>query len=586
VKRIRILPDSVKNKIAAGEVIEGPFSVVKELLENSLDAGASRIEVQAEEAGLRRILVRDDGEGIPKEDLPLSVVEHATSKIDRIEDIERIASYGFRGEALSSMAAVSGLTILSRHRGEDAGARLQWRDGAASSQDFAGPAGTTVIVENLFYNIPARKKFLKSRSTEARYLREAFLRAALPHHGVEFTLEIDGKRTVTLRPAGSVMERISAVYGADTADSLFREELQDLKVKLTGYLSRPGFMKSSRSMQVLYVNWRPVEYRYLGMLLSRAYEAMARKGEYPAAFIFIEIDPSLVEVNIHPAKREVKFFDQRYLDGLIVSLARKGLSGPQQITGSPIREGGDARGGAMVPARDTGGAGGPGPTLFPRAGGGAADIRTGSPADTVRSLARESMDLYGAATGDRPFTIMGVAFGTYCVIEIGEALHLIDIHAAHERIIYDSLMQGPRGREVQELLFPKVVQLSPVDHAIVMDHLEKLEGMGFRIEDFSDSAVVIRGMPVIAGSAGPGEMLEEFINSVKEERPSESAEGLIAASVACHSAWRAGDMVPAAGLAALVESSLEAGREMRCPHGRPYCYTIHKNDLERMFKRQ
>ncbi|MBN1532603.1 MAG: DNA mismatch repair endonuclease MutL [Spirochaetes bacterium] len=584
MKRIRVLPDSVKNKIAAGEVIEGPFSVVKELLENALDAGASRIEVKVEEAGLRRILVRDDGEGIPAKDLPLAVVEHATSKIDRIEDIERIGSYGFRGEALSSMAAVSELTILSRTRGEETGARLEWRGGEASVQGYAGPAGTTVIVENLFYNIPARKKFLKSRSTEARYLREAFLRAALPHQDVEFSLETDGRRAVTLVPSDSMDERIAAIYGTEAAESLFREELQDLKVKLTGYLSMPHYMKSSRSMQLLYVNRRPVEYRYLGMLLSRAYEAVSRKGEHPAALIFIEIDPSLVDVNIHPAKREVKFFDQRYLDGLIFSLARKGLSGPQRMPGGLLRADGEVRRAMEVPVPDAVGAGDREAALF-HGGGGFSAAHGGAPAGTVRSLVRESAEIL-ASGGERSFTLMGVAFGTYCVVEAGEALHVIDIHAAHERVIYDSLMRRSQGREVQELLFPKVVQLSAVDHAIVMDNLEGLESMGFRIEDFSDGAVVIRGVPMITGAAVPEKMLEEFISAVKEERPSGSAESLIAASVACHSAWRAGDLIPSGELAALVESSLEEGREKRCPHGRPYLYTVHKNDLERMFKRQ
>ncbi len=573
MKRIRVLPEGVKNKIAAGEVIEGPFSVVKELMENSLDAGATRIEAQVQDAGLRRILVRDNGAGIAAEDLPLSVVEHATSKIREIGDIERIGTYGFRGEALSSIAAVSELTILSRSGDEETGSRLVTREGEVSVQAFAGPPGTTVIAENLFYNIPARKKFLKSRSAEMRHLREAFLRTALPHIGVEFILETDGRRAITIAPASSLDERIASVYRID-AGSLFHEQIRDIKVAVSGYCSTPRFMKTSRSLQQLYVNGRPVEHRYLGSLLSRAYEGAALKGEYPAAFIFMDIDPALVDVNIHPAKREVKFFDQRYLDGLVFSLVRKGLSGPQRSGAETVFR-------DPVPA-DSGGSG-----RLPAVSGlsGGDGIRS-FPGGLVRSVLKESMDLYAGTAGHRPFVVLGVAFGTYCIVEMDGVLHFVDIHAAHERVIFDALIAGKGEAAAQELLFPKVLQLSAPDHGVVMDNLGELESMGFRIEDFSDNSVLIRALPQLAGAADPEKIIGDFIEAVKEDRSPEPAGRKIAASVACHSAKRAGDDFTAWELSALVEKALEEGREMRCPHGRPYLYTINKNDLERIFKRQ
>ncbi|HPL18744.1 MAG TPA: DNA mismatch repair endonuclease MutL [Spirochaetota bacterium] len=326
MERIRLLPDSVKKKIAAGEVVEGPFSVIKELVENAIDAGASHVDVQVLEGGLRKITVRDDGRGMHRDDVPLAVMEHATSKIEDIHDIERISSYGFRGEALSSISSVSRLTILSRRADEATGARLAGADGAVEVSDYAGPAGTTVIVENLFYNVPARKKFLKTVRTETRFIREIFVKLAIPHPEIAFSLDVDDDRQVTLNRAGSVEERLGQIYGGSIMDDLYRVELQDLKVSMRGFLSKPHYLRSNRAMQMLYVNNRPVEYRYLGFLLSRAYEAVAPRGKYPAGIIFIDIDARLVDVNIHPAKKEVKLFDGHYIDRLILALGEKAVS--------------------------------------------------------------------------------------------------------------------------------------------------------------------------------------------------------------------------------------------------------------------
>lgn len=331
VDRIRLLPDSVKKKIAAGEVVEGPFSVIKELVENAIDAGASHIDVQVLEGGLRKITVRDDGRGMHRGDVPLAVMEHATSKIEDIHDIESISSYGFRGEALSSISSVSRLTILSRRADEATGARLAGADGAVEISDYAGPAGTTVIVENLFYNVPARKKFLKTVRTETRLIREIFVKLAIPHPEIAFALDMDDTRQVTLNAAVSVEERLGQIYGASIMDDLYRVELQDLKVSLQGFLSRPHYLRSNRAMQLLYVNSRPVEYRYLGFLLSRAYEAVAPRGKYPAGIIFIDIDARLVDVNIHPAKKEVKLFDSHYIDRLILALGEKAVSREHRV---------------------------------------------------------------------------------------------------------------------------------------------------------------------------------------------------------------------------------------------------------------
>jgi DNA mismatch repair protein MutL len=312
--------------IAAGEVIEGPFSVVKELVENSIDAGATEIDVQVQDAGLKRIFVKDNGSGIYRDDAPLSIKEHATSKITDISGLQSISTYGFRGEALSSICSISDFVLLTKHESEETGSRLESRSGSVTVTDYAGSRGTTIIADNLFFNMPARKKFLKAKKTELRNIRETLLRMSLAVPHVSFSFEVDGRREITLTAAVSFHERVKQVFGNTVYSSLYYDELSDLKVKLSGFLSRPDYMRNTRSMQILFINGRPVEQKFLSYHLARAYDAVMPKGKYPAAILFMEIDPELIDVNIHPAKREVKLFDQKYIDSLIFSLASKVLN--------------------------------------------------------------------------------------------------------------------------------------------------------------------------------------------------------------------------------------------------------------------
>ncbi len=284
------------------------------------------------DSGLKKIVVRDNGSGIHRDDVALALMEHATSKIREIGDIERIATFGFRGEALSSIAEISRITMYTRTGGDEEGARLAYREGSLEMRDYAGPAGTTIIVENLFYNTPARKKFLKSKTAEMRNIRAVFLRMALAHPEIRFVLLSEGKPGIRLERASTIAGRVEQVYGGETMRRLQPARLTDISVSIEGFLSTPGYLKSTRSMQMIYVNRRPVEYRYLGFLLARAYEGIAAQGRHPAAILFIDVDPGLIDVNIHPAKREIKFFDQKYFDSLVAALCRKAL-GPRSARG-------------------------------------------------------------------------------------------------------------------------------------------------------------------------------------------------------------------------------------------------------------
>ncbi len=583
---IKLLPESIKKKIAAGEVVEAPFSIVKELVENSIDAGADRIDIQVSESGLKRIAVSDNGSGIFRDDMSLAVAEHATSKITDISDIGRIRSYGFRGEALSSISSVSRLTILSRRAEEEMGARLCATEESDEVTDFAGSVGTTVIVENLFYNIPARKKFLKALRTELRAIRETIVKLAIPNPRIAFTLDVDGKRQFTLASVDRIDLRLEQIYGDRIMDDLYFADLKDLKVAVSGFFSRPDFLRSSRSMQLLYVNKRPVDYRLLGFLLSRAYEAVAMKGKYPAGIIFIDIDPDLVDVNIHPAKKEVKFFDAHYLEKLIISLANKVLSREHSMQDRLFSAAGAQKGDTLT---DTGA------NSVVHENGLSHPLslnKTGYAQDLVQSISfqdsqvRDTEHLFsgiGAYEGER---ILGIAFGAYIILEKNGALYFIDFHAAHERLIYDSLIGRQQAFESQALAFPLTLELSNEDHSLILENIESFSEIGFDIEDFSDNTIKISAVPEVAREADISGIVADFLASMHDADGAAGIADRMAMAVACHAAKRGGDTLTPEDMDRLLSIALADGGQLRCPHGRPFVYKVRREDLERIFKRR
>ena len=575
--RIILLPDHIKHLIAAGEVVEGPFSVVKELVENSLDAGATEIDVQVWDSGLKKISVRDNGCGIRSSDISMAIMEHATSKLGEITALDSISTYGFRGEALSSIASISDMVILSKRRDEERGARLESVYGSVEVSGYMGPPGTTVIAENLFNNVPARKKFLKAKETELRNIRETLLKISLAAHRTAFTFDVDGKRQVTLHAADKTGDRINQVFGKGILDNLYFEELCDLKARVSGFLSRPSFVRNSRNMQFLYINNRPVESRYFSYHLARAYEAVIPRGKYPAAIVFIEIDPELTDVNVHPAKREVRLFDQKYIDELIYGLAKKSLN---RIHSLPVKDAGNYSWGA--PAAQP---------VYGESG----SLQAGSIQDeTLNSEFSGSLFadadcapviVPGGPAAGEAFRVLGVVFGTYIVVEKGESMHLVDFHAAHERIIYDRLAAMDSAIESQELLFPATVELTVAEYAAAVENFDLFESAGFEVEEFSDNTLIVRSAPVMAGGNDIGILIKNMIDNIREEKNSNNIREKFLALIACHSARRSGDELSAAEMSHLVKTVFESAPDLRCPHGRPFVYTLSKNDLERMFKR-
>ena len=566
--------------IAAGEVVEGPFSVVKELVEISLDAGAAEIDVQVWDSGLKKISVRDNGSGIHAAEIGLAIMEHATSKLGADSALDCISTYGFRGEALSSIASISDFVILSKRRDEERGARLESLSGNVSVTDFMGSPGTTVIVENLFHNVPARKKFLKAKKTELRSIRESLLRISLAAYGTAFTFEVDGKRQVTLPAAAKAEDRISQVFGRGIMDNLYFEELSDLKARIKGFMSRPTFVRNSRNMQFLYINNRPVESKYFSYHLARAYEAVIPRGKYPAAIVFLEIDPELTDVNVHPAKREVRLFDQKYIDELIYGLAKKSLN---RIHSLPINSAENYTWG--TPAAQQ--------VYAPADSQQAASVRDETSAgDFAGSLFGDTPAADGPAAGitegtdtESGFRVLGVVFGTYIVAEKDESMHLIDFHAAHERIIYDRLMAMNSEIESQELLFPLSMELTVAEYAAAVENIDLFESAGFEVEEFSDNTIIVRSAPVAAGGNDVEILVKNMIDNIREDKNSNNIREKFMALIACHSARRSGDELSMAEMAHLVKTVFESAPDLRCPHGRPFVYTLGKNELERMFKR-
>ncbi len=567
--------------IAAGEVVEGPFSVVKELVENSVDAGADIIDVQVFDSGLKKILVMDNGAGMLKDDVILSIKEHATSKITGSAGLHNITTYGFRGEALSSISSISDMVILTRALEEDFGSRLESTDGKVVVTEFAGMPGTTVIIENLFYNMPARKKFLKSKKTELRNIRETVLCMALSAYNISFTLDVDGRREVSLPAVKTADERIQQVFGKTILQSLYVEELVDIKVKLRGYLSKPDFMRSSKNMQFIFVNGRPIEYKYLSFHLSRAYDAVIPKGKYPAAIIFIEIDPELIDVNIHPAKREVKLFDQKYIDDMIFNLASKCLNKPHSIPDSFLRSAAGDYKSVNIPEKDSS------YSLLQKTVqlSSVDELSENAYGGTLFNQAEERIPVNREIRTGGGIKILGTLFDTYILAEDDNKLHLIDFHAAHERILYDKLKAFHNEIEYQELIFPVTVELSIDEFNLVTDNVEIFNEIGFEIEEFSDYTIIIRSAPVIAGNDKIDELIKNMIDNIKDGIKSNDLTERFYSLVACHSAKRAGDKLSDPDIETLTRKVMDGSMELRCPHGRPFFFTINRNDLERIFKR-
>jgi DNA mismatch repair protein MutL len=558
---INILPDDVINKIAAGEVVERPASVVKELIENSLDAGAASIKVDVLYGGRRLIAVSDDGSGMDRRDVLKCVERHATSKITREEDLENIATMGFRGEALSSIASVSRMKIASSPEGAVLGVVVEIHGGRVMGEKDKAVRGTTVEVRDLFYNTPARHKFLKSAQSELYHIIENVTQAALAHPERAFYLKSDEKDLLSLQSAAGLAERLVQLYGREFTEGLIPVSRSFAGVSVTGLTSREGRYGKTRAEQYFFVNRRPIRDAALRLAVCRAYGNLLPGGAQPMFFIYIETDPARVDFNVHPSKREVRFLDREGMFSLLHSSVKDAVLGG--AGGAGVRDDRDARnvwaGRAGVPAASL-------PTQPPD------DFRAG---ETV-------VIPYAPA---RSYLYLGDVFAAYAE---GGGLVLLDHHAAHERVLYERLKDGA-GLAIQELLFPVQTRFTARRCAILRDNLDEIRRMGIVMEEFGPQAFIIRALPLELGGADPAALLSDVAESLADDAaasPIADIRDKMAMRIACHASVRGARVLGAEELNRLL-SDLDAARDPgHCPHGRPTRITLSPEDLRRMFKRK
>ena len=613
---IRRLPQETVNRIAAGEVVERPASAVKELVENAIDAGAGRIEVQIEQGGLSRILVSDDGSGLQREELAIAVERHATSKLEPDGagdwDLLHISTLGFRGEALPSIGSVARLSLSARARG----AADAWAItvdgglvGAPQPAAFAGDHGLRAEVRDLFYATPARLKFMKSERSESLAIAEEVRRQAMAHEAVGVSLEIDGRRVLRLAPEHpgpeGRLKRLSAVLGREFEENALLLDHEREGVRLSGYAGLPTYSRGNAAHQYLFVNGRPVRDRLLQGALRAAYADFLARDRHPTAALFLDLDPRELDVNVHPAKAEVRFRDPGLVRGLIVGGLRHALAGAghrASTTVSAAALGGfrpEAAGAAPLWRS-------PGPAYRPGMANPAwaGEMRTAELPGVAEPTARyEPIPAEGDANGgpnggqvidpvDQP---LGAARAqlheTYVIAQTRDGIVIVDQHAAHERLVYERMKDEMAAGQVarQALLLPEVVNLDPAEAERVVARAAELAELGLVLEGFGPGAVLVRETPALLGETDVQGLVRDIADDLAEnDAPLALKErmGEICGTMACHGSVRAGRRLSAAEMNALLRQMEATPHSGQCNHGRPTYVELKLSDVEKLFGRR
>jgi DNA mismatch repair protein MutL len=590
--KIRVLEPRVVSKIAAGEVIERPASVVKELVENSLDAGASRIEVSIEKGGLAKITVADDGEGMDPDDLQLAIRRHTTSKIATEEDLERITTLGFRGEALASIVEVSRVTITTRARGREEAVRLEVAGGEVLALEPCGRApGTTVEVSELFYNTPARRKYLRSEQAEGYHILRTMKRFVLAQRGVHFALTSDGRSVLEAPAQRDLRERLALLYGPEFARRLIEVQSEGNLIRVSGLIALPEEGRADRQDQFIFVNGRYVRDQAVSFALARAYEGLVKGGKFPPVFLFIELSPELVDVNVHPRKEEVRFTDPRLVQAEVKRAVEAGLLSRQIVPKL-----GEARPGPGAKATKA---------IRPGRGRGQLALRkplAGQPLglDLRKELAasahRPGPELPAQSGEARPtWKILGQLHNTYILVQTEEGLELIDQHVAHEQVLYERFLAQLQEGEIprQRLLIPLALELPREEAELLAAHRELLEErLGIGLEPFGGRSFIIRDWPQVLAERLTKERAREALEKVSRlleagEEP-EFAEFVeeVAAELACAAAITKNTPLSPEEMEGLVRQLQALENPYRCPHGRPIVVKYTLEDLERRFSRR
>jgi DNA mismatch repair protein MutL len=561
--RIAILDDATIDKIAAGEVVERPASVVKELVENSLDAGATSITVSVVEGGRRTISVRDDGCGMSREDAQAAFQRHATSKISSIEDLQKLSSYGFRGEALSSIGSIARVTLRTREHGTTEGTEIVMDGGKmAHVSAFGCPPGTEVIVEDLFRHVPARRKSLKSKNIELSHCREVVVNYILCRPGLSFSLRSDDEMDLVHVAAEGMKGSLVAAFGTKVADNMLFGDADADGVRVESYLGRLEHTKSSPADLKLFVNDRPVKNSKVVSAIVGAYGSKLMKDRYPVGTVRIFVNGPYIDVNVHPAKREVRFEDEAKVCDVVARSVRKALEQPDLSFKYDL-------------------------TKFSESFGPVTEIPESDMAKALQSTLKVQMkEVEGV---EAPLIIpLAQIMTTYILAESRGNLLLIDQHAASERIVYETVLRSiDTGKEIsQRLLTPLVIQLTTAEERVLEENRDTLEKAGFEIEKFGKDAHAIRSLPTVLGVAQGESSFRNILGDLEKVAPAKKLGLDVIWRVACHTAIRAGDPLSEGQMRQLVTELMRTESPYTCEHGRPTMVILSPMDLEKLFKRR
>ncbi|HEY9206353.1 MAG TPA: DNA mismatch repair endonuclease MutL [Candidatus Methanoperedens sp.] len=575
--KIHVLDEATINKIAAGEVIERPASVVKELIENSIDAGASDIRIEVQKSGKKLIRVSDNGCGMSKVDAALSFIKHSTSKIKSMEDLESVMTMGFRGEALSSITAVSRVELITKTGEEMSGTKLTVHGGRlVGITDTGAPDGTTITAEDLFFNTPARKKFLKSDSTELAHIIDVVTRNALGHNNVSFILLHNGTEILRTPGSGNLMDIIVHIYGQDVAREMLPVNFDSRFAKIRGFISKPSVTRGSADAQSFYINNRNINGKGPGYALREGYGTLLPKGRYPVAVLKIFVDTKEVDVNVHPTKNVVRLSHEREISGAVAEAVRHALSnenlipevripGQQSLIYENTQEGygliKETSGGFRVPIKDT--------------------------ERKLKRTERYIPDEKKSPANAPDIKVLGQVDGIYIVAETPEGLMIIDQHAAHERILFEQVRESKRI-DSQELIVPVNLELDLKERNLMKECIPYLEEFGFRISEFGPDAFAVTSVPNVLGRLEDPGLVHDIISDILSEGKIKDDTGLferVTKSIACRGAVKAGANFSPGQMENLIGQLFMTGNPYTCPHGRPTMVSFNRQELDKLFKR-
>lgn len=560
--KIAVLPDEIRNKIAAGEVVERPASVVKELMENAIDAKANRIGIEIRQAGKALIGVTDDGEGMDEEDIFLAVQSHTTSKIARLEDLYNIRTLGFRGEALSAIASISFLKIISRTPDSELAPYLELEAGKVRRKGKTSHAvGTSVEVRNLFFNTPARRKFLKSENTELGHILELVIKFALSFPEIEFRFTHNGKLLLDLKKE-ELFNRVEQLFPETKGKLLFFEEKTNL-FELKAFLSPPDLNYPRRSRQYLFVNRRAVRSPLIYHAIDSSYQGVMKKGSYPAVFLFLKMQPALIDVNVHPSKNEIKFRNEREVHDKLVELLRRQLAGEKIIPRISLE-------GARVEEKSS-----------YRKGEETLPFFRDSIEQGVKETALEEI-----GRGVRPWLRYLYYHKRYIIWLEEEGINILDQHAGWEKVLFQKFSQAREGKEleVERLLLPEVINLNLREAILLKENLEIFKQLGFEVKEFGETSFIVHSRPVFLKKS-PQQIIKEVISELVLEEKVENKYHKLISSLACHSAVRSGDNLSQQEVERLIQE-VKKLEVPYCPHARPALILIPWKEIEKEFKRR